>query len=124
MSPFKEPQPRKNSAAEDAKTVIGGNWPPYARQGGEATWEECPPEVSETPLAELAQTPDAQRRMQEWANEPQPPLMVVPDHTSFMARTAALEAAVKYAEGTDWQAQRVVSTADIFENYLRNGKPS
>lgn len=115
-------EPRKNSAADDAKKVIGGNWPPYARQGGEATWQA--PKVSEKTLEELAETPDAEKRMKEWANQPQPPLMVVPDFSPFELRKAALEGACAM-QGSSNDATLFWTNLGAFEEYLRDGtKPS
>jgi len=104
MSPFKEPQPRKNSAAEDAKTVIGGNWPPYARQGSEARWEE--PKVSETPLEELT--------------ESQPPLRETTSSLDLTVRKAALEAACAL-QGNNPDNGMFWRNIGTLEEYLRHG---
>jgi hypothetical protein len=109
VSPFKEPQPRKNSAADDAKKVIGGVWPPYSRTGDEARWQEPKPAVSEKPVDELASALT--------------PLMALPDYSPFELRKAALEAACavqgNQPPATFW------SNITTLEEYLKDGtKPS
>jgi len=124
MSPFKEPQPRKNSVEKDAKTVIGGTWPPYVREGGEATWKECPPDDEAarggTPIRTAAE-----QMLHDRANVV-PPLRVTTSTLDLTVRKAALEAALTHARNLnlDNTAQGITGFADIFENYLRNGKPS
>jgi len=105
MSPFKEPQPRKNSAAEDAKTVIGGNWPPYMREVGQATWQEPAyvPSAAEQMILDQAKTP--------------------PTTTSSLdvtVRKAALEAACAL-QGNNPDNGMFWRNIGALEEYLRHG---
>ena len=116
MSPFKEPQPRKNAAVEqDAKKVIGGVWPPYERVGGEANWAaEVKPSMKDQIEEQTAENFLLEQTRQ--------PIMVLPEATSFEYRLAALQQAIAWNNG-ECTAPAVVKVADVFEDYLRNGKP-
>ena len=105
MSPFKEPQPRKTPEG-GTPIVPKGVFPPYARLGHEARWESTDPK----PIPK------------EWEPE-QTPIMVLPDHSPFELRKAALEAACalqgNQPSSTFWD------NIEAAENYLRDGtKPS
>lgn len=135
MSPFKEPQPRKNSVEKDGEKVIGGAWPPYSRLGSEARWDPAKetgklpeanidgdtrtgyiPGVSEGRWEDEAPVPseDARKRVREWAEA----------RADLEIRKAALEAACAlYAGQTDFGS--FWPNIEVFEAYLRDGtKPS
>lgn len=104
MSPFKEPQPRKKAVEDDAKKVIGGQWPPYKRLGDEARWD-ARDEKAHADLEEARQA------------SAQTPIMVLPDHTQFELRKAALEAASR----REAKGRGFWTNVRIFEDYLREG---
>lgn len=97
MTGFKEPQPRKG-VADDAKKVIGGNWPPYVREPGLANAGEKP----------------AKEFLMEQAGP------ALPDGRTFEIRKAALEAACAIHH-QDAHSSVFWENIEAAEAYLRDG---
>jgi hypothetical protein len=96
-----DPQPRKPLAAEVLDTMVTGRTKreAYAKAESMRSSENntFPPKPYNTPI------------------------MVIPDYTPFELRKAALELAIRWNNG-ECTAPAVVRVADVFEDYLRNGK--
>jgi hypothetical protein len=87
---------------------------PQPRKVSDADLIAGSPRVAAEKLAESMRSPE----------NAQTPLMVIPDHTQFQLRKAALEAACAWAlteRGEATSAQTVIKAAGVFEEYLRDG---